>query len=232
MFDHDFTEKELKAFDDGREVGYNERQPEVEYYRDLADRYYRAWCGDDLYLDRFRTGETRDELEEHRQPKDVPTVTVEDARRSWNPDSVADAAAPDSSPTAPSGATLTNRSRTMSHISLSGNLAFPPTLREGATGPYAYAKVKVSDRIKEGDTYVDGPTMTYDLVVTGARARALVATAEACGNIRVTFSGTYTVSLYKGEIQHRVRVEEIGASFQNQAITVERRAASTKTGEE
>ncbi len=232
MFDHDFTEKELKAFDDGREVGYNERQVEVEWYRDLADRYYRAAYGDDLWLERFRTGVTRAELEKHRQPKDAPSAKVEDARRPGNPDSTSDVAAPDSSPTTPSGTTLTNRSRTMSHISRSGNLAYTPTLREGAQGPYAYARVKVSDRLKEGDTYVDGPTMTYDLVVTGARARALVATAKACGNIAVTFSGTYTVSLYKGEIQHRVRVEEIGARFQNQDITVERRTASTKTGEE
>ncbi len=232
MFDPDFTEKELRAFDEGRERGYNERQVEVEYYRELADRYYRAWCGDDLWLERFRTGETRDELEDHRQPKALPPVTVEDARRSWNPDPAPEAVVPDSSTTAPSGTTHTNRSRTMSHISRSGNLAFAPTLREGATGPYTYAKVKVSDRIKEGESYVDGPTMTYDLDVTGARARALVATAEACGNIAVTFSGTYTVSLYNGEIQHRVRVEEIGASFQNQAIRVERRPASSKTGEE
>lgn len=48
----------------------------------------------------------------------------------------------------------------MSYITRTGNLAATPTLREGDNGPYTYARVLVSDRIrKENGSYTDGPTM-------------------------------------------------------------------------
>ncbi len=122
----------------------------------------------------------------------------------------------------------------MSHISRTGNLAGTPVLRQGPKGPYTYAAVIVNDRFQdENGTWVQGPPIRYELAVSGTQAVALVATAKACGNIRVTFSGAYTVREFQGDkgtiLQHKVFVDEIGASFFGQDVTIARRTASTST---
>ncbi|MGJ1429186.1 single-stranded DNA-binding protein [Clavibacter sepedonicus] len=241
------SEQEL-AFDLGREIGIIEGRAAME---DLADRYYRAAYGDER-RPQNRAIVTREELEERRRAawEAAQPITVDDALRSWGIDpesrhATPSAPAPTSAPptataatpsTAPSGTTYTNRSRTMSHISRTGNLAGTPVLRQGHKGPYTYAAVIVNDRFQDdnGD-WVQGPPVRYELAVNGAQAVALVATAEACGNIRVTFSGAYTVREFHGDkgtiLQHKVFVDEVGASFFGQDITVARRTSSTTTGE-
>lgn len=68
----------------------------------------------------------------------------------------------------------------MSYITRTGNLAEAPTLREGENGPYCYARVLVSDRIRqESGDYIDGPTVAYDVAVSGSQATNLVDTAPA-----------------------------------------------------
>ncbi|GAB7305231.1 hypothetical protein MAFF212519_31530 [Clavibacter michiganensis] len=124
----------------------------------------------------------------------------------------------------------------MSHISRTGNLAGTPDLRQGPKGPYTYAAVIVNDRFQDDNgTWVQGPPIRYELAVSGTQAVALVATAKACGNIRVTFSGAYTVREFQGDkgtiLQHKVFVDEIGASFFGQDVTVARRSASTTPSE-
>lgn len=115
----------------------------------------------------------------------------------------------------------------MSYITRTGNLAETPTIRQGERGPYTYARVLVTDRIRQDDgSYVDGATIGYDVAVSGSEAVNLVAAAEASGNIRVTFSGRYRVSEYKGEsgtrVQHQVRADAVGVSLRGQGVRVER----------
>ena len=117
----------------------------------------------------------------------------------------------------------------MSYITRTGNLAATPTLREGDNGPYTYARVAVSDRIRQEDgSYVDGPAVFYDVAVGGSQATNLVEAAERSGNIRITFSGRYRVTEYKGEqgtrIQHEVRADEVSVSLRGQSVAVERSA--------
>lgn len=117
----------------------------------------------------------------------------------------------------------------MSYITRTGNLAETPTLREGDNGPYTYARVLVSDRLRQKDgSYIDGPTIGYDVAVSGNQAVNLVEAAERSGNIRVTFSGRYRVSEYKGEqgtrLQHEVNADEVSVSLRGQSVTVERAA--------
>ena len=117
----------------------------------------------------------------------------------------------------------------MSYITRTGNLAATPTLREGDNGPYTYARVLVSDRIRQEDgSYVDGPAVFYDVAVGGSQATNLVEAAERSGNIRITFSGRYRVTEYKGEqgtrIQHEVRADEVSVSLRGHRVTVERAA--------
>ena len=119
----------------------------------------------------------------------------------------------------------------MSYITRTGNLAATPTLREGERGAYTYARVIVTDRIRQEDgSYTDGPATAYDVAVSGNQATNLVEAAEQGGNIRVTFSGSYRVTEYKGEqgsrIQHEVRADEIGVSLRGQSVTVQRNSAS------
>jgi len=236
------SEQEL-AFDLGREIGIIEGRAAME---DLADRYYRAAYGDER-RPQNRAIVTREELEERRRAawEAAQPITVDDALRSWGidpasrhvtPSAPAPTSAASETPTAPSGTTPTNRSRTMSHINRTGNLAGTPDLRQGPKGPYTYAAVIVNDRFQdENGTWVQGPAIRYELAVSGTQAVALVATAKACGNIRVTFSGAYTVREFHGDkgtiLQHKVFVDEIGASFFGQDVTVARRTASTTTGE-
>src|SRR5690625_4313437 len=103
----------------------------------------------------------------------------------------------------------------MSYISRTGNLAETPLLREGERGPYTYARVTVSDRIRGADGhYSEGPAIAYDVAVSGNQAVNLVEAAEQAGNICVTFAGRYRVTEYHGEqgrvLQHEVRADEIG----------------------
>ncbi|OJU47386.1 MAG: single-stranded DNA-binding protein [Microbacterium sp. 69-7] len=119
----------------------------------------------------------------------------------------------------------------MSYITRTGNLAAKPTLREGERGAYTYARVIVTDRIRQEDgSYIDGPATAYDVAVSGSQATNLVEAAEKGGNIRITFSGSYRVTEYKGEqgtrIQHEVRADEVGVSLRGQSVTVERNAPS------
>lgn len=122
----------------------------------------------------------------------------------------------------------------MSYITRTGNLAEAPTLREGENGPYCYARVLVSDRIRqESGDYIDGPTVAYDVAVSGSQAANLVDTAQRCGNIRVTFTGAYRVTEYRGEqttrLQHEVRADGVAVSLRGQSVTVERRKASDES---
>ena len=117
----------------------------------------------------------------------------------------------------------------MSYIARTGNLTEAPTLRTGESGPYTYARVAVSDRIRQEDgSYVDGPAVFYDVAVGGSQATNLVEAAERSGNIRITFSGRYRVTEYKGEqgtrIQHEVRADEVSVSLRGQSVAVERSA--------
>ena len=117
----------------------------------------------------------------------------------------------------------------MSYITRTGNLTEAPTLRTGDSGPYTYARVAVSDRIRQEDgSYVDGPAVFYDVAVGGSQATNLVEAAERSGNIRITFSGRYRVTEYKGEqgtrIQHEVRADEVSVSLRGQSVAVERSA--------
>ncbi len=110
----------------------------------------------------------------------------------------------------------------MSYITRTGNLAATPTLREGDNGPYTYARVLVSDRIRQEDgSYTDGPTVAYDVAVSGNQAVNLVEVAEQSGNVRVTFSGRYRVTEYKGDqgsrLQHEVRADEVAVSLRGRA---------------
>ena len=117
----------------------------------------------------------------------------------------------------------------MSYITRTGNLTEAPTLRTGESGPYTNARVAVSDRIRQEDgSYVDGPAVFYDVAVGGSQATNLVEAAERSGNIRITFSGRYRVTEYKGEqgtrIQHEVRADEVSVSLRGQSVAVERSA--------
>ncbi|MFF7684517.1 single-stranded DNA-binding protein [Microbacterium sp. NPDC007973] len=125
----------------------------------------------------------------------------------------------------------------MSYITRTGNLAATPELRQGERGPYTYARVLVTDRIKQDDdTYADGATIGYDVAVSGSEAVNLVDAAEASGNIRVTFSGRYRVTEYKGEngtrIQHQVNADEVSVSLRGQRVRVEKGTAGTEAGSE
>lgn len=113
----------------------------------------------------------------------------------------------------------------MSYITRTGNLTEAPTLRNGDNGPYTYARVAVSDRIRQEDgSYIDGPTVFYDVSVAGNRATNLVEAAQRSGNIRITFSGRYRVTEFRGEqgtrIQHEVHADEVGVSLRGQSVTV------------
>lgn len=115
----------------------------------------------------------------------------------------------------------------MSYITRTGNLTGTPVLRNSENGQYTYAQVAVSDRIRKDDgSYVDGPTVFYNVAVSGSQAANLVAAAERSGNIRITFCGRYQVTEYKNEqgtrIQHEVRADEVSVSLRGQNVTVER----------
>lgn len=114
----------------------------------------------------------------------------------------------------------------MSYIVRTGNLAATPELREGDRSSYTYARVIVSDRIRQGDdTYRTGPSIAYDVSISGTQAASLVDIAQRCGNIRVTFAGRYRVTEYQGQqgtrIQHEVQADDVAVSLRGQTVTVE-----------
>lgn len=113
----------------------------------------------------------------------------------------------------------------MSYIVRTGNLAAAPKLQQGERGSYTYARVIVTDSIKKGDDYVDGPAIAYDVAVSGRDAERLVATAERDGNVRVIFAGRYYVTEYTAKdgttrLQHNVQADQIGVSFRGQDVHV------------
>src|SRR5699024_7564224 len=115
----------------------------------------------------------------------------------------------------------------MSYITRTGNLAGAPTLREGDRGPYTYARIIVTDRIRQDDdTYTDGPAIGYDVAVSGSQAENLAALAEASRTVRITFSGGYRVTEYEVEqaprIQHRVQADDVAVSLRGQRVVVVR----------
>ena len=116
----------------------------------------------------------------------------------------------------------------MSSITRIGNLARTPELRRGDDGkPYCFARVLVTDRIRTGDEFTDGPTIGYDVAVNGAEAESLVDAAERSGNIRVMFSGAYRVSEWVGDngetrVTHEVRNATVAVALRGQRVTVER----------
>lgn len=115
----------------------------------------------------------------------------------------------------------------MSYITRTGNLAGTPTLHEGDRGPYTYARILVNDSVAQDDgSFAKGPTIAYDVAVSGGQARELVATAERSGNVRVIFSGRYRVTEWVGEkgtqIRHEVKADQVGISLRGQAVIIER----------
>lgn len=113
----------------------------------------------------------------------------------------------------------------MSYIVRTGNLAATPKLQQGERGSYTYARVIVTDSIKKGDNYVDGPAIAYDVAVSGRDAERLVATAERDGNVRVIFAGRYYITEYTTKdgttrLQHNVQADQIGVSLRGQDVHV------------
>lgn len=126
----------------------------------------------------------------------------------------------------------------MSYITRTGNLAETPELRHNDAGkPYTYARVLVSDGVQQPDgSWGRGPTTAYSVGVSGSQAENLVEAAERSGNIRVTFSGRYSVSEYQGvsgtSIDHNVRADEIAVSLRGQSVTVERTSPASRNREQ
>lgn len=116
----------------------------------------------------------------------------------------------------------------MSYIIRTGNLAATPELQDGPKRKYARVLVIVNDseQNEQGD-YEQTASIPYNVTVFGNQAENLVKTAEASGNIRVTFGGRYRAKEYTNKegqqaIGHDVLADFIGASFQGQTFTVER----------
>lgn len=112
----------------------------------------------------------------------------------------------------------------MSYISRVGNLASTPTLRQGDNGPYLYARVLVTDRVRRGGEWVDGPVVPYEVFVKDEYAVHLSETAEACGNIRLHFSGRHWADEYAptgqpARIVNKVNADEVSVSLQFTAVT-------------
>lgn len=115
----------------------------------------------------------------------------------------------------------------MSYIVRSGNLAAAPELHTAENGTtYTHADVIVNDRERQEDgSWHDTGTIRYSLTVFRSQAERLVQAATN-GNLRVLFAGTYRVREYNRKdgstgISHDVRVDEIGASFTGQSVTIQ-----------
>ena len=116
----------------------------------------------------------------------------------------------------------------MSYIIRKGNLAATPELKQGPH-VYTHARVLVTDTERDRETgeFRDTATTGYDVTVFGADAESLVRTAEESGNVRVLFSGDYSVKTFERQdgstgISHRVTVDDIAVSLSGQHVTVQR----------
>ncbi len=110
----------------------------------------------------------------------------------------------------------------MSYIARTGWLAATPELRDGEHGPYCFARVLVTDRIKEGDAWRDGAVTAYDLTVSGNQAVRLVSTAEACGNTEITFTGSLVTDVWgdnNDKLANKVRADTVAVALRTQTVT-------------
>lgn len=119
----------------------------------------------------------------------------------------------------------------MRYIIRSGNLAEAPMLRHSENGTaYTYATVLVNDRERQDDgNFKTISTVRYSLTMYRSEAENLVKAAEASGNVRLVFAGSYRVKEFRTKdgglgISHDVQVDELGVSLQGQAVTVTPRA--------
>lgn len=122
----------------------------------------------------------------------------------------------------------------MSYISRVGNLASAPTLRQGDNGPYLYARVLVTDRVRRDGEWVDGPVVPYEVFVKDEYAVHLSETAEACGNVRLHFSGRhwtdeYTPTGQPARVVNKVNADEVSVSLQFTAVTQTSKSAKGRT---
>lgn len=113
----------------------------------------------------------------------------------------------------------------MSYIVHAGNLASTPELHTSENGrSYCHGTVIVDDRERAEDgSYCDQRTIVYSLTVFGSAAEQLVETAQASGNVRVLFAGSYRVRGYDRPvggtgISHNVMVDEIDVSLTGQRV--------------
>lgn len=117
----------------------------------------------------------------------------------------------------------------MSYITRTGNLVATPELREGEKSKYAYARIAVSDRVRMNGEWVDGPTTFYTVALNGRDAEAVVALAQASGNVRLVVTGELTTTGYKAEgsdeirFENRISADEVGVSLRGQDVQVARR---------
>ena len=115
----------------------------------------------------------------------------------------------------------------MSYITTIGNLVATPELRENEKGgKYAYARIAVSDRVRLGDEWVDSPTTFYTVTLNGRDAEAVVAIAQASGNVRLVVTGERSTKAYKPEgsdeirFENRIHADEVGVSLRGQDVHV------------
>lgn len=114
----------------------------------------------------------------------------------------------------------------MSYITKVGNLAKIPKLREGEHGPYLYARILVTDRVRRNGEWGDGPTVPYEVAVHGRYALNLHRTASKTGgSVRVLFSGRewtdeFTPNDGPTRLIHKVKADEIGISLEFDAMTM------------
>lgn len=126
----------------------------------------------------------------------------------------------------------------MSYIIRKGNLTSTPELKQGPKRVYTHARVLVTDTERDRETgeFRDTATTGYNLTVFGSDAESLVRTAQESGNVRVMFTGDYSVHEYTRQdggtgIDHRVTVDDIGVSLTGQHVTVERKGKTPATTE-
>ncbi len=119
----------------------------------------------------------------------------------------------------------------MSYIVRTGNLASTPEMRTSENGRPTYLpRHRHRQRPRAGPrtgSYRDQGAIVYSLTVFGSAAEQLVETAQASGNVRVLFAGSYRVREHDRHaggtgISHNVMVDEIGVSLPGQRVVVDR----------